>query len=166
MRYKKTTHVPNELFDLYLKRLTFSELKLILYIIRQTYGWKLRNGKRKKRDRITYNLFQKKTGLSKRVISDVIQSLIIKHLISVTDYDGNKLHTPEERKGKVCIYYAPLFSPNAEMTKKVCRNVHQPMQHKAYNKTKETKLIVQKTDIPVKRISDWERMQQIIESKR
>jgi len=99
MNYKQTTQVPNEVFDKHLPNLTFSELKLLLIIIRQSYGWKTKNGKRKERDRITYSQFQAKTGLSRRVITETVQSLLIKHLISVTAKSGERLHQPEERKG-------------------------------------------------------------------
>ena len=162
MRYQKTTQVPNEVFDIYLTDLTFSELKILLYVIRQTYGWQLKNGKRKKRDRITHNLFKQKTGLSRRVITDVIQSLITKHLITVTDYKGDKLHTPEQRKGKVGIYYAPYFITYAESSKKVCSKDHQPVQNKVYNKTNSTKLNRQKSIQQNRKISDMERILQIL----
>ena len=165
MRYQKTTQVPNEVFDIHLTELTFSELKILLYIIRQTYGWKLKNGKRKQRDRITHNLFKQKTGLSRRVITDVIQSLITKHLITVTDYQGSKLHTPEQRKGKVGIYYAPCFVTCAENNTKVCKQKHKPVQNKVYNKTNNTKLNKQKDFQQKRKISDWERMQQILHSR-
>ncbi len=36
--YKQTTHVPNEVFDKWLAILTESEIKILLVIIRQTYG--------------------------------------------------------------------------------------------------------------------------------
>jgi phage replication O-like protein O len=165
MRYQKTTQVPNEVFDRYLKELSFSELKVLLYIIRQTYGWQLKNGKRKPRDRITHNQFQTKTGLSRRVITDVIQSLILKHLISVTDYQGDKLHTPEQRKGKVGIYYAPCFMAYVEKSNKVCRQQHKPVQNREHNKTNSTKLKQQKRSLQKSRVSDWERMQQILQSR-
>jgi phage replication O-like protein O len=164
MRYEKTTQVPNEIFDSYLTELSFSELKMLLYIIRQTYGWQLKNGKRKQRDRITHNQFQSKTGLSRRVITDVIQSLILKHLISVTDYQGMKLHTPEQRKGKVGIYYAPCFVTCADNSKKVCRQPHQRVQNREHNKTNNTKLTQQKRSLQKSRVSDWERMQEILQS--
>lgn len=164
MRYQKTTQVPNEVFDKHLTELSFSELKILLYIIRQTYGWQLKNGKRKPRDRITHNQFQSRTGLSRRVITDVIQSLILKHLISVTDYQGNKLHTPEERKGKMGIYYAPCFMACAEKSNKVCRQQHKYVQNREHNKTNGTKLTQQKHPLQKSRVSDWERMQQILQS--
>ena len=120
MNYQKTIQVPNEVFDTCLPELTFSELKILLYIIRQTYGWTLKNGKRKQRDRITYKLFHQKTGVSIRTIPIAIQSLIVKHLISVTDYQGNFLHSPNLRKGKVSIYYAPWFERCAKKDSNLC----------------------------------------------
>jgi phage replication O-like protein O len=165
MRYQKTTQVPNEVFDRFLTQLTFSELKVLFYIIRQTYGWQLKSGQRKQRDRITHNQFQSKTGISRRVITDVIQSLIVKHLICVTDYQGNTMHTPEQRKGKVGIYYAPCFETCAEKSSKMCRQQQQPVQNREHNKTNNTKLKHQKGSIPKGRVSDWERMQQILQSR-
>ena len=164
MNYKHTTQVPNELFDIHLPELSFSELKIVLHIIRKTYGWVLKNGKRKQRDRITYNQFHTATKISLRAIPDTIQYLILKHLIRVTDYQGNLLHTPEKRKGKVRIYYAPNFKRYAKHPKKICRNKHKPMQNRAYNKTKGTKLNKQKGSL--KRLSDTERYHQILREGR
>jgi phage replication O-like protein O len=160
MNYQKTTQVPNEIFDIHLTTLTNSELKILLYIIRQTYGWKLKNGKRKKRDRITYKQFNQKTKVSIRSIPVAIQSLITKHLINVTDFKGNLLHTPEQRKGKVCIYYTPCVQRCAEKNKEVCKKVPQPMHNRVYNKTNTTKLTRQKG-----RVSDFQRIQQILHSR-
>jgi hypothetical protein len=36
MNYRQTTQIPNVIFDVHL--ISFSELKILLYIIRQTYG--------------------------------------------------------------------------------------------------------------------------------
>jgi hypothetical protein len=163
MRYQQTTQTPNELFDIHLPQLTFSELKILLYIIRQTYGWTYKNGKRKKRDRITHKQFHQKTGISIRSIPSTIQSLVTKQLIQVTNYQEDLLHTPDRRKGKVCIYYAPSFVTYAKNNIKMCKKVQQPVQNIGDNKTKETKLIGQK-DFQQKgsRISDFQRLQEIL----
>lgn len=165
MNYQQTTQVPNLLFDQYLPQLSFSELKISLYIIRQTYGWKLKNGKRKQRDRITYGQLSKKTGLSKRIISETIQSLILKQLITVTDFKGNIIHLPQQRKGKVGIYYASNLQTNADKSKKICKQKQQPMQNRVYNKTNNTKLKRQKGFLKSKKITDWERIHQILNLK-
>ncbi len=163
MIYQQTTQIPNVVFDVHLTQLSFAELKILLCIIRQTYGWITKKGKRKKRDRITYGQFETKTGLSRRIISQTVQSLIIKQLIRVTDYHGVILHYPHERKGKVGIYYAPNFQTYADNSSKVGKQKHQPVQNRVYNKTNVTKLKRQKGISIPKRISDWERMQQILQ---
>jgi hypothetical protein len=63
MIYKQTTLVPNIFFDQLLPTLTEAEIKLLLVIIRQTYGWiDSRTGKRKQRNRISRKQFVVKTG--------------------------------------------------------------------------------------------------------
>ncbi len=167
MNYHKTTQVPNSLFDTQLSHLTHSELKVYLYIIRQTYGWKLKNGKRKQRDRISYGQFQQKTGVSKRILSTVVQSLIDQKLIYVTDYHGQNLHTSEARKGKRCIYYAPFNSTPANRSKNLGKYKPQPMQKGIYNKTKSSKLTPTKSHFPntLSRQSDALRIQEILSSQ-
>lgn len=109
--YTQTTQVPNSLFDKFLSILTVAELKVILVIIRQTNGWiNLTTKKRKSRDCITYRQFMYKTGLSRRIISQAVQNLIEKGLISVTNYDNQPLLFPKHRKGKRYLYYAPLIN--------------------------------------------------------
>ena len=53
------TPVPDEVFDLYLSHLTEAQLKVLLTIIRHTYGW------RKDRDRISLSQLERETGLSR-----------------------------------------------------------------------------------------------------
>ncbi len=165
MNYQQTTQIPNIIFDTYLTQLSFSELKILLYIVRQTYGWKQKNGKRKNRDRITYGQFRSKTGLSRRIISQTIQSLIVKHLISATDYYGNKLHTPQKRKGKVSIYYAPSIQTCAKRSTNLGNQKHIPMQNMVHNKTNSTKLTRQKSFEKVTRQSDYERVQELLQAR-
>lgn len=165
MNYQQTTQIPNNLFDTYLPNLNFSELKILLYILRQTNGWIYKNGKRKERDRITHSQYSSKTGLSRRIISETIQSLIDKKLIKVTDYGGNQLHTPKERKGKIGIYYASCLQSYAEYDKKISKITPKPMQNRVYNKTNLTKLKRQKSFSSSSKKSDWERIQEIMINK-
>ncbi|UPT68017.1 MAG: replication protein [Sphingobacteriales bacterium JAD_PAG50586_3] len=111
MNYQYTTQVPNRLFDHYLPTLTFAELKILLFIVRQTYGWIDRyTGKRKIRDCISYRLFINKTGLSRRILTESIQSLIDKKAVIVTDFQGTVLTKPQERLGKsICIIQLTCF---------------------------------------------------------
>ena len=106
MIYKHTTQVPNILFDTHLRKLTESELKILLIVIRQTIGWYDKaTGKRKERDRITCSQFRLKTGLSKRSVTKTIQSLSVKKLIQVTDFAGKELCESIARKGKTHLFY-------------------------------------------------------------
>ena len=66
---------PNDLFDHWLPHLNESELKVILVIIRKTFGW------HKIRDRISISQLQQFTGLSETSILSAIKSLISKGLI-------------------------------------------------------------------------------------
>lgn len=163
MNYKQTTQVPNEVFDIQLSQLSHSELKILLYVIRQTYGWKLKNGKRKTRDRISHSQFISKCNISRRILSPTIQSLILKQLIRVSDYQGNLLHTPESRKGKVSIYYAPCFLSCAIRSTRVGKMKHVPRRKGAYNKTNTPKL---KETKGVERICDATRISEILHQKK
>jgi phage replication O-like protein O len=152
MRYKQTTQVPNEVFDKYSPTLSGAELKILLTIIRQTYGW------HKQRDRITYSQFMQKTGLSRRVIADSIQSLIDKRLILVTDSQKTKLHSPKLRRGKVLLFCTTFNATSAKNNSKKCRKWQKHVQNRVYNKTNNTKLNRQK-------VSDWDRIQEILNNR-
>lgn len=105
MRYQETFQVPNMVVDRYFPILTGAEITILIVIIRQTHGWvDKRTGRRKTRDWISHNQFMKKTGLSRRGISKIIQSLESKGLITITDQYGNPI---ENRRGQWRIYYAP-----------------------------------------------------------
>ncbi len=156
MNYRYTTQVPNQVLDTFLPTLTGAEFKILMVIVRQTHGWQ------KQRDRMTYSQLITKSGLSRRIIADTIQSLIDKELIQVTDYHNNQLHTPISRKGKTGIYFSTRFFTCAENNNKVCTLQHQGVQKASHNKSHIPKLTKQNTFIQgTKRISDSERIQQI-----
>ena len=139
MVYKQTTQVPNFLFDMHLPSLTEAELKTVLVIIRQTTGWlDKKTGKRKTRDRMTHSQFMLKTGLSKRIITKTIQSLCTKKLIHVSDFEGQQLCSPMERKGKSYLFYG-LQNPVHLLTPTSAEKLPEPVHGSAYNKTNYTK---------------------------
>jgi phage replication O-like protein O len=96
---KFTTQVPNIVFDTLLPTLTESELKVLLVIVRQTYGW------HKERDWISHSQFVKKTSLSRRSVSSALKSLSSKNIVSITDFKGEPLYYSWERKGKKRLWY-------------------------------------------------------------
>lgn len=63
------TQVPDALFDQQLSRLSHAELKVVLWIMRCTFGWK------KERDAISLTQLQRATGLSRQSVAAATQSL-------------------------------------------------------------------------------------------
>lgn len=142
MIFKQTTQVPNVVFDKYLPILTESELKILLVIIRQTYGWvDKRTQKRKVRDRISYNQFIQKTGLSRRVISKSVQRLTDKGLINTTCQNGKLLPCVADRRGRLSIFYSLNIGTQqpqlVHLTTRTCAEyAHNKSNYTKINKTK------------------------------
>jgi len=107
MEKPHTTPVPNVIFDIYMKKLNSTELKVLLVVIRQTLGWADRRGMfgRKEIDWISGSQLIQKTGCSKRAITSAVEVLIRKKLIDVFDDRGNVLSDPMKRQGKYRLYY-------------------------------------------------------------
>ncbi len=138
MIYQQTTQVPNVVFDKLLTTLTFSEFKVMMIIIRQTYGWiDQRTGKRKRRDRISHGQFMQKTGVSRRMVSKTVSSLLSKGLIAVFDRSGKLLNAGSDRTGRTHIYYSPTC---AQSDTNLCTFQQQPVHSIAHDKTKYTKI--------------------------
>lgn len=131
MNIEKTTPVPNMVLDAYLMKLNNTELKVLLVIIRQTYGWiNPKNPRQRKEfDRITIETFVKKTGCSRRSVSSAIEKLIQDSLIDVLDYFGNKVPEAKKRKGKSYLYYKPkIIPPEQKLHYLKAKKVIQPVQ--------------------------------------
>ena len=112
MTYFHHTNVPNTLFDIHLNSLGYAELKVLLVIIRQTYGWKdKRTGSYKKWDWISGQFFVKKTGLSQRSVSSAISLLIKKRLIMVKNSKGTVLYNEIQRKHEHKLYFSCTLLP-------------------------------------------------------
>jgi len=69
------TQTPNDLFDHWIPHLKESELKVLLVIIRKTFGW------HKERDRISISQLERFTGLSEKSVLCAVKSLISKGVI-------------------------------------------------------------------------------------
>jgi phage replication O-like protein O len=69
------TQAPNDLFDKWLPLLSESELKVLLVILRKTFGW------HKIEDWISLSQLQKLTGLSESSVLSAVKSLIERKLI-------------------------------------------------------------------------------------
>jgi len=102
-----TTPVPNAMFDVHLRGLKLAEIKVLLIIIRQTFGWEDKKSKseRKEIDWISGSQLANKTGCSKRAINDAISILIKKNLIEVLSQEGYLLDAPEKRRGQQKLFF-------------------------------------------------------------
>jgi len=73
---REFTTVPNEFFEL-LPELTDAETRVLLCVIRQTYGW------HKMSDYLSISQLMEKTGLSRQGVVKAIKSLEVDRLIEV-----------------------------------------------------------------------------------
>lgn len=74
------TQTPNALFDVLMKDMSESELKVVLVAVRQTFGY------HKQRDPISLTQFEKKSGLSRQAVANGIEAAIAHGLLRVTGY--------------------------------------------------------------------------------
>jgi phage replication O-like protein O len=104
------TQTPNDLFDHWLPLLKESELKVLLVIMRKTFGW------HKVRDRISIRQLATLTGLAQETVIIATKSLqkkgvILKHVIGkpglqetyyelVVSEDSNNSYPSEKQRGK------------------------------------------------------------------
>jgi replication protein O len=110
------TPVPDELFDEQLPDLSGAELKVLLYIIRRTFGFK------KESDNISLNqllhgittkedvVLDRGTGLSKKTLLDTIRNLIEKNLII------SKRRRSKEKGDEPTTYRLNIIGETAENT--------------------------------------------------
>ncbi len=118
MSYIYRTNVPNTVFDTYLKDLGYAELKVLLVVIRQTYGWKdTRTNSYKRWDWISQQFFVKKTGLSQRAVSSAIAKLIPKRLILVKNGHNKVLYKASERQREAKLYFSCTLEPPSSEVK-------------------------------------------------
>jgi hypothetical protein len=143
-----TTPTPNELFAS-LPSLSDAELRVLLIVIRQTFGWMIpHTNQRKIKDKLTYSFLIKKTGLYRTILSRTIQSLIDKNLLIVTDTNGTLLDTATKRTGKHCLYYQ-FNRPVRVLDSTHSENETAPVRNSEYNKrnTYQKKLLQNKKKI-------------------
>lgn len=112
-----TTPVPNRLLDTVMPSLSDTELRVLLIVVRQTLGWRAREGEgRKQRDWITHRQLLTKTGRESAAVSRAIQGLIEKRLIQVEEERGKPLSTAAERRAVCGRLYYRLPALGAEAT--------------------------------------------------
>lgn len=97
----RSTPMPNALLDTWMPRLSGTELRVLLVVTRQTFGFQ-EKGKgtsaRRARDWITHSLLKQKTGRASAAVSHAVDGLTKKGLLCVCTADGAPLQTPQERR--------------------------------------------------------------------
>lgn len=93
-----TTPVLNFLLDKVMPRLRDTEWRLLCVIVRQTSGWILEDGTRKKVDWLSHFQLKRKTGRSSAAVSRAIDVLVRSGLILVRDSFGLLKQTASERR--------------------------------------------------------------------
>lgn len=111
--------VPIRLVDTVMPHLKDTELRILLVVLRQTWGWKMnrtsvhkaeagqqaRTSKQtttkqatKRRDWLSHHQLCRRTGRGSNAVSAAVASLTASGLIIVEDAGGKPLATPEERR--------------------------------------------------------------------
>ena len=170
MYYYNTTQTPNSLFDIHLKTLSKSELKVLLIIIRKTVGIvDVKNrSNRLERAWISQRLFRICTNLSGRAISTAINSLMQKDLIIVTNESGQILKNKNTRRGASRLYYSSnsLLEGSQEKNKVSEITFNNPVNKVHTIKQTIIKQSCENTSHIISKLTDRERILQIINSKK
>jgi len=164
MKLKNTTPVSNRFFDVLMKDLSASAIRVYLKIVRNTNGWRDENGYLKERDWISHSQFSK-VGISSRSVTSAIDELLSHNLITLTDDNGNLLHNAQQRKHANRIYYALTArskAKNADTTEKNYKTKPQNLLATKDTFTKEYKADERMPDhIRIRQILEEEQRKQI-----
>src|SRR5882757_5557820 len=95
------TQAPNIFFDEVFKTLTEGELRIVLLLVRQTFGW------HKQFDRISLSQIAEKTGMQRPSVCRSLNSLINKELIIKKKFGA----TGKEK----CYYSLVMEEPKQEI---------------------------------------------------
>ncbi len=100
--------VPLRLVDEVMPRLRDTELRVMLVVLRQTWGWRADRSaedaegtagrKHKRRDWLSHRQLCRRTGRGSDAVSGAVASLVAAGLLVVEDAGGTALATPEERR--------------------------------------------------------------------
>ncbi|KJJ39862.1 replication protein [Aequorivita vladivostokensis] len=165
MYYRKSTQVPNQLFDIYLKTLSVKELKVLLIVIRQTLGWVDSKGQRKQRDWMSQKFLSNKTGLSRKSISQAIEMLVSKQLIVATTEDKRELRYPSDRKGQEKVFYGLTGSLITLLPKPYYKNTQDPSTKGNTTKLTYTKLRQQEARFNESSVNNVKKLDEIIQKR-
>lgn len=105
--------VPNALVDALLPSLKDTELRVLLVVMRQTWGWTdPKTGRPKARDWLTHGRLKRATGRASEAVSAAVDGLVRRDLLVVEDAAGRTLATPAERRRLAAALY---FRPGSQL---------------------------------------------------
>ncbi|MEP0264187.1 hypothetical protein [Dokdonia sp.] len=161
--YTQTTQTPNILFDHLLKRLTSSELKVLLTVVRKTVGQAdpIDSNKRLERAWISQKLFMLCCNLSGRAVSNAIDSLVSKDLLEVSNERGTILNTKAKRRGASRLYFTSLLRLEQKKEKASEVACYKPVTKGHTIKLNRIKQSCYNRSQGVEKLSDTERYLQI-----
>jgi hypothetical protein len=93
-----TTPFPNILIDRVMPHLTDTEWRVLVVVVRQTFGWSAGKGKRKAVDSLSHAQFKARTGRDSAAISRAIDRLVRAGLVVVKDEEGRLMDSAEARR--------------------------------------------------------------------
>lgn len=134
-----TTQVPNIIIDRYMNKLSDTELRILLIIVRKTFGWieDKETGMRKTEDWISRSQLQVFSGRHTQAVSAAIQTLQQLGLIEIRDSHGSLLKTPEERRGKRLFYRFTTSMIIKQVDQNMFENQSLIIKHTKETNTKE-----------------------------
>lgn len=101
--------VPNALVDALLPDLKDTEIRLLLVLLRQTWGRRdPKTGRPKARDWLTHGRLKRATGRASEAVSAAVDGLVRRGLMIVEDESGRALTTPAERRRLAAALYFRL----------------------------------------------------------
>ena len=154
-----TTPTPNWLYNGEMKKMSETELKVVLLITRKTLGWfdPMTKG-RKDQDYISQKMFMEFTGQSNRAIATAIQSCVESGWIIAKDKNGNLCDVPEKRaRRKVWYQLGNMFTDKISSSEESSQDQNSSGEHNDTNLVKNvhsTKETIQKKDLLVTNVTN------------
>ena len=100
MSIPNTTPTPNELYNGEMKKMSDTELRVVLIVTRSTLGWELdhKTGMRKIEDWISHSQLINRTGRGSKSISRAVDNCVKMGWIETRTKEGRLLKTAQERR--------------------------------------------------------------------